>query len=175
MSDQQIEESGVDHSAMANALRFLAIDAVGQAQSGHPGLAMGMADVATVLFRRFLKCDPRHPEADRQAGIETTTGPLGQGIANAVGTALVSMPCMSLFDRQSEDYRQAVLGAGTLPVAVEAAVRFGWDRYLGADGLFIGMDGFGASGPAEELYRHFGITSQAVVAAVAAKMRRPTH
>jgi transketolase len=126
------------HAEMANAVRFLAIDAVEKAKSGHPGMPMGMADVATVLFSRFLKFDPAdpawpdrdrfvlsaghgsmllyallyltgyddvtldqlrsfrqwgsstpgHPEYGHTAGVETTTGPLGQGIATAVGMAL---------------------------------------------------------------------------------------
>ncbi len=129
---------GVQHARLANALRFLTLDAVEAANSGHPGLPMGMADVATVLYGRFFKFDPTlpdwpdrdrfvlsgghgsmllyalnhltgyaalpieqlkrfrqlgsrtpgHPERDLQAGIETTTGPLGQGIATAVGMAL---------------------------------------------------------------------------------------
>jgi transketolase len=126
------------HAEMANAIRFLAIDAVEKAKSGHPGMPMGMADVATVLFSRFLKFDPAdpvwpdrdrfvlsaghgsmllyallyltgyedvtldqlrsfrqwgsktpgHPEYGHTAGVETTTGPLGQGLATAVGMAL---------------------------------------------------------------------------------------
>ncbi|MET0968873.1 MAG: transketolase [Tardiphaga sp.] len=128
----------VDHSKMANAIRALAMDAVEKANSGHPGLPMGAADIATVLFTRFLKfdaADPRWPDRDRfilsaghgsmllyallyltgnedvtldqiknfrqlhsktpghpenfiTAGVETTTGPLGQGVASSVGTAL---------------------------------------------------------------------------------------
>ena len=129
--------NAVAHNDLANAVRFLAVDAVEQAQSGHPGLPMGMADVATVLFSRFLKFDaahpnwpdrdrfvlsaghgsmllyallyltggdvslddikafrqwgsktPGHPEYGHTPGVETTTGPLGQGIATAVGMAL---------------------------------------------------------------------------------------
>ncbi len=126
------------HQLMANAIRFLSIDAVQKANSGHPGLPMGAADIATVLFTRFMKFDPTrpdwpdrdrfvlsaghgsmllyaslyllgypdidideiknfrqlgaktagHPEYGHAAGIETTTGPLGQGIANAVGMAM---------------------------------------------------------------------------------------
>ncbi len=126
------------HTAMANAIRFLSIDAVQKANSGHPGLPMGAADIATVLFSKFMKFDPKsphwpdrdrfvlsaghgsmllysllyllgyedidirqikkfrqlgaktagHPEYGHAAGIETTTGPLGQGIANAVGMAI---------------------------------------------------------------------------------------
>ena len=130
--------SAVAHASMANAIRALAMDAVEQAKSGHPGMPMGMADVATVLFTQFLKFDPAnpawadrdrfvlsaghgsmllyallyltgyeamtideikrfrqlgsttagHPEYGHAPGVETTTGPLGQGLANAVGMAI---------------------------------------------------------------------------------------
>lgn len=87
----------------------------------------------------------------------------GQGIRAAV----VSMPCWELFAAQTEDYRAAVLG--TAPrVAVEAAVEFGWERWLGDGGVFVGMSSFGASAPAPKLYEHFGIT----VAHVADAARR---
>jgi transketolase len=85
--------------------------------------------------------------------------------AEGIATAVVSMPCWELFDAQDAAYRSAVLGAGTVRVAVEAALRFGWDRYLGEHGAFVGMSGFGASAPADVLYRYFGITADAVVAA----------
>jgi len=136
--EQASPSSTVAHSAMANAIRALAMDAVEQAKSGHPGMPMGMADVATVLFTRFLKfdavdpawpdrdrfvlsaghgsmllyallhltgypamtldeikrfrqfgsCTAGHPEYGHTPGVETTTGPLGQGLANAVGMAI---------------------------------------------------------------------------------------
>jgi transketolase len=86
--------------------------------------------------------------------------------AEGLPTAVVSMPCWELFDAQGPAYRDAVLGPhDSVRVAVEAAVRFGWDQYIGLDGAFVGMTGFGASGPADALYRHFGITAEAVVAA----------
>lgn len=87
-----------------------------------------------------------------------------------VPTAVVSMPCWELFERQDEAWRKAVLGEGSVRVAVEAAVRFGWDRYIGPDGGFVGMSGFGTSGAEEELYRHFGITPEAVVREVLARL-----
>ena len=84
--------------------------------------------------------------------------------SQGIGTAVVSLPCWALFDAQDNAYRQHVLGTGTVRVGIEAAVRQGWDRYLGDHGGFIGMNGFGASGPADALYSLFGITPQAVVA-----------
>ena len=87
-----------------------------------------------------------------------------------VPTAVVSMPCWELFDAQDEEYRQRVLGPGTVRVAVEAALKMGWERYLGEDGAFVGMTGFGASAPAGELFEHFGITAEKVVSAAKTKL-----
>jgi transketolase len=89
---------------------------------------------------------------------------------DGVPTAVVSMPSMELFDAQDAAYRAQVLGPTKTRVAIEAAVRQGWDKYLGPEGGFVGMTGFGASGPAEQLYVHFGITSAAAVAAVKARL-----
>ncbi|MGE5668479.1 MAG: transketolase [Betaproteobacteria bacterium] len=86
--------------------------------------------------------------------------------AQGIATAVVSMPCWELFELEAPAYRAAVLGPGTLRVGVEAAVRFGWERYLGDAGAFVGMNGFGASGSASALYAHFGITASAVAQAV---------
>ncbi len=84
--------------------------------------------------------------------------------AEGIATAVVSLPCWELFARQDETWRAEVLG--TAPrIGIEAAIGMGWERWLGADGAFIGMGGFGASAPAEELFRHFGITAEAIVAA----------
>ncbi len=155
----------VAHAEMANAIRFLAIDAVEKAKSGHPGLPMGMADVATVLFSRFLKFDaadpawpdrdrfvlsaghgsmllyallyltgyegvtvdelrafrqwgsktPGHPEYGHTPGVETTTGPLGQGIATAVGMALAERLMNARFGDQLVDHHTYVIaGDGCL-------------------------------------------------------------
>ena len=84
--------------------------------------------------------------------------------AEGIGAAVVSMPCMELFDEQDADYKKAVLGTGAR-VAVEAALKQSWDKYLGFDGGFVGMTGFGESAPIADLYKHFGITAEAVVAA----------
>jgi transketolase len=155
----------VSHAEMANAIRFLAIDAVEKAKSGHPGMPMGMADVATVLFSRFLKFDaadpawpdrdrfvlsaghgsmllyallyltgyegvtadqlrafrqwgsktPGHPEYGHTPGVETTTGPLGQGIATAVGMALAERLLNARFGNQFVDhYTYVIAGDGCL-------------------------------------------------------------
>lgn len=88
--------------------------------------------------------------------------------AEGIGTRVVSMPCAELFAEQEESYRKRVLPAGPVRVAVEAAVRMGWDQWLlGERGNakkagFVGMTGFGASAPAERLYEEFGITAQGV-------------
>ena len=155
----------VSHAEMANAIRFLAIDAVERAKSGHPGMPMGMADVATVLFSRFLKFDPAdpawpdrdrfvlsaghgsmllyallyltgyegvtieelksfrqwgsrtpgHPEYGHTPGVETTTGPLGQGIATAVGMALAERLMNARFgDHLVDHYTYVIAGDGCL-------------------------------------------------------------
>jgi len=155
----------VSHADMANAIRALAMDAVEQAKSGHPGMPMGMADVATVLFTRFLKFDPLdpkwpdrdrfvlsaghgsmllyallhltgyadmtidelrrfrqlgsrtagHPEYGLAGGIETTTGPLGQGLANAVGMALAERLMNARYgDALVDHHTYVVVGDGCL-------------------------------------------------------------
>ena len=76
--------------------------------------------------------------------------------------AVVSMPCWELFEAQDAQYRAAVLGAAPR-IGVEAAIGLGWDRYVGERGVFIGMNSFGASAPAPEVYKEFGITIEAVV------------
>ncbi len=79
---------------------------------------------------------------------------------------VVSMPCMELFAQQDASYQQDVLPpAVTHRVAVEAGIRMGWDRWIGTQGKFVGMDGFGASGPYAEVYEHFGINADAVITA----------
>jgi len=79
---------------------------------------------------------------------------------------VVSMPCMELFQQQPVAYQLEVLPPGvTNRVAVEAGIRMCWDRWIGLQGKFVGMSGFGASGPYDQVYQHFGITAEAVVAA----------
>src|SRR5688572_796022 len=157
--------SDIDLKIMANAIRALAMDAVEKANSGHPGMPMGMADVATVLYAKFLKFDPKnpewadrdrfvlsaghgsmllyalnyltgydaitleeiknfrqlgaitagHPEAEHHAGIETTTGPLGQGISTAVGMALAERILNARFgDELVSHYTYVIASDGDL-------------------------------------------------------------
>ncbi|HVJ55914.1 MAG TPA: transketolase [Aliidongia sp.] len=82
--------------------------------------------------------------------------------AEGIPTAVVSMPCRLLFEEQDATYKKSVLGEGRARVAVEAAVEMGWERYLGFDGAFVGMHGFGASGKIADVYAKFGITADAV-------------
>ena len=79
-----------------------------------------------------------------------------------VTTRVVSVPSLELFLGQAEDVKAKIIGDAPVKVAVEAAVRFGWDAVIGTDGGFVGMTGFGASGPIKDLYNHFGITPEAV-------------
>ncbi|WP_370320837.1 transketolase [Oricola sp.] len=79
-----------------------------------------------------------------------------------IRAAVVSMPCWELFEAQDAAYRKAVLGKAPR-IAIEAAARLGWDRWIGEGGAFIGMNSFGASAPAADLYRHFGITTDAII------------
>ncbi|GGB72757.1 transketolase [Henriciella pelagia] len=83
--------------------------------------------------------------------------------SKGIGARVVSMPCMELFEAQPASYQRETLGGDLPKIAVEAGVRFGWDRWIGFDGGFVGMDSFGASAPYKDLYMKFGITSEAVV------------
>jgi transketolase len=110
----------------------------------------------------------REPQGKRRASLLATGSEVQIALEAAdmlsrfgVEVAVVSMPCWELFEQQSEEYQQMVLG-GECRVAIEAASPMGWERWLGKRSSIIGMDGFGASAPAQDLYQHFGITAQAV-------------
>ena len=81
---------------------------------------------------------------------------------DGIKVAVVSLPCWELFDKQNDDYKLKVLG-NSPRIAIEAACEMGWSKYIGEDGIFIGMSSFGASAPAPDLYKHFGITPEAIV------------
>jgi transketolase len=108
------------------------------------------------------------------SGSEVAVAVAAQDILRARGVAarVVSVPCFELFLAAPAAARQAVLGRAPVKVAVEAGVRQGWDEIIGADGTFIGMTSFGASAPYKDLYRHFGITAEAVAAAALSKLGR---
>ena len=172
--------------AMPNMLVMRPADAVEAAECWETALAHHTGPVSLVFARQSLPLVRATHTADnlaRRGGYvlqEATCGPrqvtllaTGSEVALAVtargqleslgiATAVVSLPCWELFNAQDVAYRQSVLGSG-VRVGIEAAVRQGWDAYLGLDGGFVGMTGFGASGPADALYKLFNITPEAVV------------
>ena len=95
--------------------------------------------------------------------------------AAEIGTVVVSMPSWEIFDRQPLWFRQSVLGEGCLRVAIEAASPLGWERYVGLDGLIIGLDDYGLSGPGETLFEHFGFTSEKIVQKIIDKKKSINH
>jgi transketolase len=90
--------------------------------------------------------------------------------AEGIGVRVVSVPCMELFEAQDAAYRRQALGEAPVRVAVEAGLKLGWEAFLGSEGVFIGMNSFGASAPETSLYKHFGITPDAVVEAVRSRL-----
>ncbi|MCJ8324352.1 MAG: transketolase [Rhizobiales bacterium] len=89
-----------------------------------------------------------------------------------ISSRVVSVPSFEAFNTQSSAYKATILGNAKVNVAVEAAVRMGWDQFIGVDGIFIGMDGFGASAPMADLYKKFGITAENLVSQVEAKLNQ---
>jgi transketolase len=87
-----------------------------------------------------------------------------------VGTRVVSMPCWRLFDEQSDEYKEAILNNDSIKVAIEAGSEMGWHKYIGSDGIFIGMKDFGESAPYKTLYEHFNINADHVVKCVCEKL-----
>jgi len=166
----------------ANAIRALAMDAVQQANSGHPGTPMALAPVAYCLWQRFLRYDPAHPiwpDRDRfvlSAGHASMllyamlhlTG-VRELKAEGIDARVVSMPSWEMFEyycRRHPEYREQVLPESvTARVSVEKASTLGWARYVGRGGRSLGMDTFGASAPLKELQKKFGFTVDHVVAA----------
>jgi transketolase len=93
-------------------------------------------------------------------------------VAQGIAARVVSVPCFELFLARRDDERQALVGTARVKIGVEAAVRQGWDAIIGSDGAFVGMTGFGASAPAKDLYKHFGITAEAVAATALGKLQK---
>ncbi|HWK42590.1 MAG TPA: transketolase [Croceibacterium sp.] len=90
--------------------------------------------------------------------------------AQGIGADVVSMPCVELFEKQDAAYREELLPRDTVRVSIEAGVTLGWERFVGQDGLTIGLDRFGASAPAEVLFKHFGFTAEAIVPQILTKL-----
>ena len=90
--------------------------------------------------------------------------------AEGTPTRVVSMPSTELFDQQDSSYKASVLPSDALKASIEALTTYGWERYTGIDGVNIGIDTFGASAPADALYKHFGITADALIDAVKQKL-----
>jgi transketolase len=194
----EADVAAVSHRDLANAVRFLAVDAIEQSQSGHPGLPMGMADVATVLFSRLLKFDaahpiwpdrdrfvlsaghgsmllyallyltggdvslddikafrqwgsktPGHPEYGHTPGVETTTGPLGQGIANAVGMALAERMANARHGQDLVDhFTYVIAGDGCLMEGIsQEAISLAGHLQLGRLIVLFDDNGISIDGP----------------------------
>jgi transketolase len=92
--------------------------------------------------------------------------------ADGIGADVISMPCWELFEAQDETYQGSLIPHDVLAVSIEAGTTFGWHKWTGRDGLNIGIDRFGLSAPAEELFKYFGLTAEAIVAQVKAKLGR---
>jgi transketolase len=90
--------------------------------------------------------------------------------ARGISARVVSVPCFELLMEAPEAARRAVIGSAPVKVGVEAAMRQGWDAIIGSDGAFVGMTGFGASAPYKDLYKHFGVTAEAIADAAARKL-----
>jgi transketolase len=103
--------------------------------------------------------------------VEIALGVADKLEAEGVGTDVVSMPSWSRFDAQPADYKKDVLPQGVLRVSIEAGTTIGWERYVGLEGLRFGIDTFGASGPGDKLYHHFGLTAEAIAPQVLAALQ----
>ena len=106
-------------------------------------------------------------------GSEVEIALAAKALIDAAGhpARVVSVPCFELFEGESEEYKAETIGDAPVKVAIEAAVREGWDRFIGPDGIFVGMHGFGASAPYEELYKKFGITAEAAAEAALTRVK----
>lgn len=133
-----------------------------------PTLRSAVAENLTAKGAYIISAAENSPKATLIAtGTEVSLAVAAQKQLRNLGidVNVVSMPCWELFERQSIEYKQAVLG--TAPrIAIEAGTTFGWERYVGDNGAIIGINSFGASGKGEDVYEHFGITADKIVAAV---------
>ncbi len=174
--------------ALPNLFTFRPADGIETAECWDVALRRAEGPSAMVLTRQKVRSVRTDPEAenlsargayvlrdaeDPKAVILASGSEVGLAVsateeleAQGIPVRVVSVPCMELFEAQDMTYQEDVLLGDTPKIAVEAGVRFGWDRLIGRKGRFIGMSGFGASASAEVLFRHFGITQDAIVDAV---------
>lgn len=128
----------------------------------------GVPTVRTTASEENLSAQGAYVLQDCDGARDATILATGSEVTIAIGAAdrlaeeglnvaVVSMPCWELFEKQDRDYQDQVLGSAPR-VAIEAGVRYGWDRWIGRDGTFVGMEGFGKSAPGPQLYEHFGLT-----------------
>lgn len=122
----------------------------------------------------LLGCDGRAEVTLFASGSEVALAIKARSTLLDIGilARVVSVPCFERFAAQPEAYRNKVIGRAKLRIGIEAGVRQGWDAIIGQNGVFIGMNGFGASGPAGKVYQHFGITAEAIVQAVKGNVKR---
>ena len=176
--------------AIPNLLVFRPADAMETAESW--ALALKQADRPSVLALSRQNLPPvrfeaemktakgayrlKAAEASRQVVLVASGSEVEIALASAaaleaegIGADVVSMPCWELFDEQDAAYRADLLPAGVLKVSIEAGVTLGWQKYIG-DGLAIGIDRFGASAPADQLYSYFGLTAEAIVPQIKARL-----
>jgi transketolase len=102
--------------------------------------------------------------------VEVAVAAQKQLVGRGIATRVVSVPSLELLLAQPAERQRAIIGQAPVKIAIEAAVRWGWDAVIGKDGEFIGMHSFGASAPAKDLFRHFGITAEAAVNAAVKRL-----
>ncbi len=176
--------------AMPNLLVFRPADAIETAEAW--ALALKQTDRPSILALSRQNLPPVRTDADfktamgayrlkaaeaaRKVVLVATGSEVEIALASAaalesdgIGTDVISMPCAELFDEQDAAYRADILPADVLKVSIEAGVTIGWQKYVG-DGLTIGIDRFGASAPAEQLFEYFGLTSEAIVPKIKARL-----
>jgi transketolase len=180
--------------AMPNLMVFRPADAAETYQCWKAALKESRSPSVMALSRQKTPpvCVDRGPEVERgayelapadgvakvaifSAGTEVAIALAARSLlqGDGVPTRVISAPCWELFARQDADYQAEVIGAAPVRVAVEAGVRQGWDRFIGENGQFVGMTGFGASAPYERLFTEFGITAEAVADTARKALARP--
>lgn len=179
--------------AMPNLLTFRPCDVIETAEAWEVAITQPARPSVLALSRQnlpTLRIDAKENQtakgayiikgssSKRQATLIATGSEVSLAVAahdelksQGIETVVVSMPCQELFDEQPFDYQDKILG-NKPRIAIEAASKFGWEKYVGLKGDIIGMDGFGASAPAKDLYPHFGITKDEIIEAVKIALKK---